>query len=75
MDGNIFGGSTTRTKRVTLLKNKVLKNANIVLSHPHLTRVLLSVGISAAIGVLFMMFAPPEQALAWIPVKDHTAID
>jgi hypothetical protein len=57
---------------------KIMKrNDNVIMiAHPQLTRMVLDIGVSAAIGALFMMLlASPEQALAWRPVDGHTTID
>ena len=64
---------TNRTKTKVALSSKELKDLTV--THPQLTRLVISIGISTAIGTLFMMLTAPEQPLAWRPVKDHTTIE
>jgi hypothetical protein len=54
----------------------VTKRAKTILTHPQLTGLILSIGVSAAIGVLLMMLtASPEQAFAWRPVRGQPMVD
>ena len=63
---------TTRTKAA--LNIKTMKD--FIVTNPQLTRLLMSIGISAAIGALFMtLLASPEQALAWRPIKGQPMVD
>lgn len=64
----------------TTIRTKGLLNVkpvqNFIMTHPNLARMLIGLGISAAIGVLLMMLsASPEQALAWRPVRGQPMVD
>jgi hypothetical protein len=69
------GGATeTTTRTKALLNGKSMKD--FIVTHPQLTRIVLSIVISAAIGALIMVLtASPEQALAWRPTKGQPVVD
>ena len=65
---------TKTTRTIAALNIKTMKD--FIVTNPQLTRLLLSIGISAAIGALFMtLLASPEQALAWRPTKGQPMVD
>ena len=67
--------TATKTTRIKAALNiKTMKD--FIVTNPQLTRLLMSIGISAAIGALFMtLLASPEQALAWRPIKGQPMVD
>lgn len=72
--GKTEEGATKTTRTKALLNNKA--EQNFIMTHPQLTRMVIGIGISAAIGALFvMLLASPEQALAWRPTGGHITID
>lgn len=72
--GKTEEGATKTTRTKALLNNKA--EQNFFMTHPQLTRMVIGIGISAAIGALFvMLLASPEQALAWRPTGGHITID
>lgn len=72
--GKTEEGATKTTRTKALLNNKAVQN--FIMTHPQLTRMVIGVGISAAIGALFVMLrASPEQALAWRPTGGHITND
>jgi hypothetical protein len=62
----------TKTK-VALSSSKSMKD--FIVTHLHLSHLVISIGISSAIGALLMLTASPEQALAWRPAKGQPMVD